>query len=142
MMAANRGAETCSEYCGETIAARAASQLGVPFRLHAALPGHALDCVGLTAFAAQLPGPFGYHLRGDFAGTISAYLYRHGFMVLDGDSAHQPGDIILAQTAVRQQHLMISARGGFIHAHAGLGRVVWMPHPAPWPILRAWRMEG
>jgi murein DD-endopeptidase / murein LD-carboxypeptidase len=126
----------------ETIAARAASQLGVPFRLHAALPGQALDCVGLTAYAAQLPGPFIYQLRGGFSDRISDYLCAHGFTALDSIGAVQTGDILLAQTAARQQHLMISARGGFIHAHAGLGRVVWMPRPAPWPILRAWRMEG
>ena len=124
---------------GDRIAARAMRQIGVPFRLHAALPGTALDCVGLIAHAAELSGNFDYRLRGDFAAKTSAYLQGMGFAPLVADAELVPGDILMAQTAVRQQHLMIYAGGGYIHAHAGLGRVVLMPAPSPWPILCGWR---
>ncbi len=129
---------------GARIASRAAGQIGVPFRLHAKLPGTALDCVGLVAHAAQLSGKFEYQLRGDFTAKISEHLQGLGFALLNGDAPilpgdFLPGDIVMAQTATRQQHLMIYALGGFIHAHAGLGQVVLMPAPSPWPILCGWR---
>jgi murein DD-endopeptidase / murein LD-carboxypeptidase len=128
---------------GERVAARALQQLDVPFRLHAALPGTALDCVGLVAHAAKIPGEFEYQLRGDFIVQISARLKSSGYRLVKDVSAFLPGDIVLAQTATRQQHLMIfSANGtadGFVHAHAGLGRVVLMPLPSPWPIICGWR---
>jgi murein DD-endopeptidase / murein LD-carboxypeptidase len=127
----------------DRIAARALQQLGVPFRLHAALPGTALDCVGLAAHAAKISGVFEYQLRGDFTAQISDQLKRSGFKRLKSCAAFLPGDIVLAQTATRQQHLMIFTAGatasGFIHAHAGLGRVVLMPLPSPWPIISGWR---
>lgn len=129
------------------IAARALQQLDVPFRLHASLPGTALDCVGLAAHAAQISGVFEYQLRGDFTAQISARLKQSGFKRIAGDAEFLPGDIVLAQTATRQQHLMIftaggaagAATSGFVHAHAGLGRVVLMPLPSPWPITCGWR---
>ena len=124
---------------GHRIAARAMQQLGVAFRLHAALPGTALDCVGLIAHAAELSGNFDYRLRGDFAAKTGSYLQGMGFAPLAADADLVPGDILMVQTAVRQQHLMIYAGGGYIHGHAGLGRVVLMPAPSPWPILCGWR---
>ncbi len=124
---------------GARIVARAVQQIGVPFRLHAALPGTALDCVGLIAHAAEISGTFAYQLRGDFADKTDAHLQNLGFVRLDAGSEFVPGDILMVRTAARQQHLMICVSGGFIHAHAGLGRMVLMPAPSPWPILCGWR---
>jgi murein DD-endopeptidase / murein LD-carboxypeptidase len=133
---------------GERVAARALQQLDVPFRLHAALPGTALDCVGLVAHAAKISGMFEYQLRGDFTVQVSAHLKSSGYRLVKDDllkaeAAFLPGDIVLVQTALRQQHLMIfsanGTAGGFVHAHAGLGRVVLMPLPSPWPIICGWR---
>ncbi|MFM6828852.1 MAG: hypothetical protein ACKOVA_00735 [Novosphingobium sp.] len=39
-----------------------------------------------------------------------------------------------------QPHLVIAVQGGFVHAHAGLGRVTFLPAPLPWPIARQWRL--
>lgn len=33
-----------------------------------------------------------------------------------------------------QPHLLIVVPGGFVHAHAGLGRVTFLPDPLLWPI--------
>jgi hypothetical protein len=34
---------------------------------------------------------------------------------------------------------MIWTARGLVHAHAGLGRAVLMPPPAPWPVRGIWR---
>jgi uncharacterized protein YfaT (DUF1175 family) len=111
--------------------------------LHASLPGVALDCVGLIRYSAEIGGAFGYRLRGDFGASGNALLTNEGFFVLANTIAEEgdflPGDIVAVQTAPMQQHLMIWVPGGFVHAHAGLGCVVLMPPPSPWPILNIWR---
>ena len=51
-----------------------------------------------------------------------------------------PGDLILARPGPAQHHLLVaSGPDRFIHAHAGLRRVVAMPGPLPWPVLHRWR---
>jgi hypothetical protein len=37
---------------------------------------------------------------------------------------------------------MVHADNGWVHAHAGLRRVVHMPGPSPWPIIALWRFCG
>jgi murein DD-endopeptidase / murein LD-carboxypeptidase len=123
----------------QQIAARAKSQIGVPFRLYAALPGVALDCAGLAAYAAGIGEQTGYRLRGDFEGRIGEALQHAGLVRKAAKTSIETGDIILVQTAPQQQHLMIFDNGIFIHAHAGLGRVAAMPAPSPWPIIAIWR---
>ncbi len=130
MMDAKRGQRTES---------RAISQLGVPFRLHGRLPGIALDCIGLAGHAAEFPVPSDYALRGDFGQRISAFLENTGFIAGDPVTPTEAGDIVIAQTAPNQMHIMIAVRGGFAHAHAGLRRVVLMPIPSPWLILSRWQ---
>src|SRR3546814_11269985 len=49
-----------------------------------------------------------------------------------------PGDIVLVQAGVRQFHVMVFTGEGFIHAHAGLRRVVAMPGESPWPVIGVW----
>lgn len=51
-----------------------------------------------------------------------------------------PGDVLLVRPGPAQVHLLVCARDGrFVHAHAGLRRVVAMPGPHGWPVLRHWR---
>jgi murein DD-endopeptidase / murein LD-carboxypeptidase len=118
---------------------RAISQLGVSFRLHGRLPDIALDCIGLAGHAAEFPVPSDYALRGDFEPRISAFLEQVGFAACEPNTPEAAGNIVLAQTAPNQLHIMIAVQGGFVHAHAGLRRVVLMPVPGPWPILRRWQ---
>jgi murein DD-endopeptidase / murein LD-carboxypeptidase len=128
-----------AEQRGERTARRAIEQVGVAFRLHAMLPGTALDCVGLTAHAAELFGDFQYQLRGDFEARICRFLTSQGFVKAIGIGEAASGDIALALTAPRQQHLMVCVPGGYVHAHAGLGQIVMMPAPSPWPIACIWQ---
>lgn len=128
-----------AEQRGERTARRAREQIGVAFRLHAMLPGTALDCVGLVAHAAELSGDFHYQLRGDFEDRICRFLRGRDFLRTGDIGEAAPGDIALALTAPRQQHLMVCVPGGYVHAHAGLGQTVMMPAPSPWPIACIWR---
>jgi hypothetical protein len=50
------------------------------------------------------------------------------------------GDVALVRPGPMQLHLMIACPGGFVHAHAGLRRVVEMPGGSPWPLLSWWRV--
>ena len=127
----------------ERIAAQALDLLGAPFRLHGRSRTTGLDCVGLAALAAQQAGvrvdrlPV-YQLRGMSLGNAEAALRSAGFEPVDGAGE---GDLLIAQSGPMQLHLMIQTPRGLVHAHAGLGRVVLMPLPSPWPILGRWRLS-
>ena len=55
--------------------------------------------------------------------------------------AAREGDLALVRPGPLQLHLMIVVSGGHVHAHAGVGRVVEMPGPSPWPVIGYWRAE-
>ena len=118
MSAADRAAQ---------VVAAARALVGVPFRLHGR-DRDGLDCVGLAALALGRTGPGAYGLRsGDFA-RAQDWLAAAGL-----------GDLALVRPGPLQLHLMIGTGAGFVHAHAGLGRVVETPGLSPWPVLGWWR---
>ena len=125
--------------------AHAAEQLvGVPFRLHGRDPATGLDCIGLFAAAMALAGravevPTGYTLR---LRELARWLpdpASCGFALAAGPL--QPGDAVLLRPGPGQVHLTIAgSAGGWIHAHAGLRRVV---HDAQMPagrVITCWRL--
>lgn len=123
------------------MAAEALAMVGAPFRLHGRVNETGLDCVGLVALAAIRAGvkvaPLpAYQLRGMGLIRVEECLRGVGFSPV---RAGVTGDIILARSGPLQLHLMILTGGGLVHAHAGLGRVVLMPAPSPWPVLGTWR---
>jgi len=123
------------------LADAALALVGTPFRLHGRCPESGLDCVGLVAAAMARCGhnvhaPSGYSLRRVEAGSLLHFARLSGLVESDGD-----GDVVLAAVNPVQQHLLIAAPGGFVHAHAGLGRVTFMPGPSPWPIICQWRRQ-
>jgi hypothetical protein len=62
-----------------------------------------------------------------------------GFVVATG--APHPGDVLLVRIGPCQFHLLIAASSGrFIHAHAGLRRVVCCDGPIEWPVVHHWRL--
>ena len=101
------------ERAAEVVAA-ARALVGVPFRLQGR-DRDGLDCVGVAALALGRAAPRGYGLR---SGDTAKALVR-------------PGPL--------QLHLMVGTGAGFVHAHAGLRRVVEMPGESPWPIIGWWR---
>lgn len=129
---------------GAALAVAAERLVGVPFRLHGRDPERGLDCVGLVAAALAATGrvvraPTGYRLR---PGCIDGFLEaaeRSGLIDAEGPAA--PGDVLLVRAGPAQPHLVVAASwGDFVHAHAGLGRVVLTPPPLGWPVERRWRL--
>ena len=126
----------------DRIAAEALALIGVPFRLHGRSPLTGLDCVGLAALAVtRAGGRIGalpdYRLRGTSVERVERALRAAGFAPVETAA---PGTLLVARSGPMQLHLMIAARGGAVHADAGLGRVVLMPAPSPWPVLGQWRL--
>lgn len=122
------------------IVAAARAMMGTPFRLHGR-GGDGIDCVGLAAVALRAAGhvgpvPRAYGLRSGDAGRARDWLAAAG---LSPVAKPMPGDLALVRPGPMQLHLMIHVPGGFVHAHAGLGRVVEMPGACPWPSMGHWR---
>lgn len=123
----------------DAIVARARGCLGARFRPQGRDPALGLDCVGLAgvAFAIEaLPG--GYALRGGEAADVASAILAAGLRPV-ADACI--GDLVLARCGPGQLHLAVLVPGGFVHADAGLGRVVERPGALPWPVLGAWRRE-
>lgn len=123
------------------LAEAAVELLGVPFRLHGRDPATGLDCVGLVAEAMRRAGfrpvpPEGYAMR-----TASPHRLVHFAAASGLTSVPEGGDVVLAMINPLQPHLLITTPGGFVHAHAGIGRVTAMPGPLPWPATMQWRVN-
>ena len=122
----------------EAIAQGALAAVGTRFRLHGR-GADGLDCVGLVAVALRAGGyagvvPTGYSLRSGDWGVLDRVLVR----VVEA----RPGDVLLMAAGPGQLHLGIRTDAGFVHADAGLRRVVERPGMPPWPVIGTWRMEG
>lgn len=129
---------------GEDLAAAATGLIGTRFRLGGRDPAQGLDCIGLLQAALTRCGrtvalPHGYTLR---INNLSAWLpdpERLGFAPTEGPA--QAGDVVLCQPGPAQFHLAIrAAPTGWIHAHAGLRKVVRQSELPDGPILHHWRL--
>ncbi|WP_410971081.1 hypothetical protein, partial [Salmonella sp. SAL04269] len=49
------------------------------------------------------------------------------------------GDVLLMRAGPGQLHLAVKTAHGFVHADAGLGRVVERPGDPGWEVLSIWR---
>lgn len=130
---------------GVQLAQAAASFIGTPFRLNGRSAEAGLDCVGLVAASLTNIGrkpvlPMGYELRNRKIDVFLQSAQASGLIEAAGQI--RAGDIVLVAPGPGQQHLLIAENNtSFIHAHAGLRRVVRMPGPPPWPIIRHWRLS-
>lgn len=123
----------------DDFAAAAAALLGAPFRLGGRDPATGVDCVGLVAGALGVDGPQGYALRNSCIARHLAFVERAGFVPTREPLA--PGDLILAIPGPAQHHLLVALGAAqFVHAHAGLRRVVIHSGSLPWPELARWRL--
>lgn len=129
---------------GTDLARAAASFIGSPWRLHGRDPDTGLDCIGLLAAALEridrpVMLPTGYPLR---LRRLDGWLpdpASLGFASAAGTL--QAGDVVLLQPGPAQVHLAIAAeRGGWIHAHAGLRRIVHQSALPSGPVLGQWRL--
>ena len=127
---------------GAALAAAAEALVGTPFRLHGR-DEWGLDCVGLVIAALKATGCepealADYQLRQRDIRPWLGCIAQLGLQVATGPIA--PGDVLLVRPGAAQHHLLVASRsGGFVHAHAGLRRVVHSPAPLTWPVLRHWR---
>lgn len=122
-------------------AAAALELIGARYRLHGRNPAEGLDCVGVVAAALRRSGraavaPHGYTMRQADCSALERFAGPNGFIKVERD-----GDLVLVMANPVQPHLLIRVPGGFVHAHAGLGRVVFLPGETPWPITCEWRLR-
>ncbi|MFZ2995091.1 peptidoglycan endopeptidase [Sphingobium sp.] len=122
---------------GMEVVARARAIVGAPFRLHGRCAVQGVDCVGLAMLALGRDGPDAYGLRMRDVARAAGWLRAAGLRAVE---VAMPGDVLLVRPGPLQLHLMICVPGGFIHAHAGLRRVVEMPGASPWPVAGCWRL--
>ena len=131
---------------GLALAAAAERLVGTPFRLHGRDPARRLDCVGLvaaslTAIGRPVSAPLGYRLRQVGIDRFLDAAARSGLANAEGPV--EPGDVLLVRPGPAQHHLVVAASGGgFVHAHAGLGRIVLTPAPLEWPVAHHWRLAA
>ncbi|WP_294395363.1 peptidoglycan endopeptidase [uncultured Sphingomonas sp.] len=121
----------------EEIVARARACVGARFRPHGRDPAFGLDCVGVAAVAFRRDVPTGYPLRGGHAGGIAGIIDRMGLIRVAG--ASQAGDLLLLRVGHAQFHLAVRTGEGFVHADAGLRRVVETPGEPVGDMVACWR---
>ncbi len=128
---------------GVDLAKAAEALVGTRFRLHGRDPATGLDCIGLLAAAMAALGraiavPTGYSLR---LSGLTQWLpdpATMGFTVTDTPS--RPGDVVMLRLGAGQFHLAIAGNQCWVHAHAGLRRVVRQPDLPSGELLHHWRL--
>ena len=131
---------------GPDLARAARTLVGVPFRLHGRDPATGLDCIGVLEAALRACGvpvrlPCDYTLRARRLPPLGGWAGRLGFA--RAAEPVRPGDVIMLRPAGYQHHLAIAATPHrFVHAHAGLRRVVEGPLPRDWVQMGHWRCSA
>lgn len=134
----------------EHFARAAEASVGVPFRLYGRDRRSGLDCVGLVANAlgesgANIPPLPPYALRNSDYAFAERFVTRCGFVTVGRANPVRRGDLMMVMPGPAQRHLLVAAGcDRFIHAHAGLRRVVAVTldlHAADsWLIAHHWRL--
>ncbi|WP_067737902.1 NlpC/P60 family protein [Novosphingobium naphthalenivorans] len=131
---------------GAKLAQAARGLTGVPFRLHGRDPQRGLDCIGVLEAACRACGinvrlHVRYTLHARSLPPLAGIARLLGLTETQGRA--EPGDVLLVRPGPCQHHLVIAAGADrFVHAHAGLRRVVEGPLPATWPTARHWRLPS
>jgi hypothetical protein len=120
-------------------AERARALIGTPFRPQGRR-SEGLDCVGVAmatfGFAAD-DVRRNYSMRGDHLREVREFLGRQFRRVPRAQL--RSGDLMLMEIADDQLHIGVKTIAGFVHAHAGLRKVVETPGVPDWPLLGVYR---
>lgn len=125
----------------DDLARAARSLVGVPFRPYGRDPASGLDCLGVLLAARGLPLtlPGRPPLRSRRPPATAETAAALGFEPAAGPM--RAGDVVLTRPGALQHHIAIAtAPDRFVHAHAGLRRVVESPLPDAWPVAGHWRL--
>lgn len=120
-------------------AERACALVGTRFRAQGRTQA-GLDCVGviLRTFGINpAAARRNYRLRGDHRSELEQSLLEEFRNV--PRCWLRPGDVMLMRVAEDQFHLGVRTAQGFVHAHAGIGRVVETPGLTGWPVAGVYR---
>lgn len=133
---------TASERLGEA----ALGLVGVPFRMHGRDPATGLDCVGVAVAALARIGrpvtlPADYRMRGGRLHRFDRWAASCGFVAAPAQGLAATGDVLLCAAGPQQFHVMIDCGAVLVHAHLGLRRVIAVPPPVTWLVLRRWRLD-
>lgn len=134
------------EKLGKRLGEAAFALVGSPFRLHGRDPATGLDCVGVAVAALELIGrpvrpPADYRMRGGSPFRFDLWAAGCGLAPVPAQALPACGDVLLCAPASRQFHVMIDCADMLVHAHIGLRKVVAVPPPVAWPVLRRWRLQ-
>lgn len=131
---------------GVALAEAARALVGVPYRRDGRDPATGLDCVGVIAAALAAIGrtpalPLRSTLRRREPPDLSAIATGAGlFRVTGGITA---GDVLLVRCGAVQWHALVAiTEARFVHAHAGLRRVVLGPADPAWATAAHWRLTA
>lgn len=130
----------------DAVADAARALIGARFRPQGRDPVFGLDCIGLAAasFAAagmRIDAPRDYPQQGGDPVRIGELIEAAGLDRID-PAAARAGDLLLLEAGPAQYHLAIRTAQGFVHADAGLRRVVETPGAPRWAVIGAWRARG
>ncbi|WP_380874220.1 hypothetical protein ACFB49_46520 [Sphingomonas sp. DBB INV C78] len=121
------------------IVARARACVGARFRPQGRSAADGLDCVGVAGIAFGVTAlPRDYVLRGVALARVEAAAEAAGLRRIEAEGG-AAGDLLLVEAGPAQVHLLVATAAGFVHADAGLRRVVETPGPPRWPVLAVWR---
>jgi hypothetical protein len=95
----------------------------------------------LEACGCLRRSPEGYGMRNRSIAPMLVLAEENGLAPAEGEI--EAGDILLVRPGAGQHHLLIAIEGErFVHAHAGLRRVVAQPGPLPWATEGRWRLQN
>ncbi|MDQ3247071.1 MAG: peptidoglycan endopeptidase [Pseudomonadota bacterium] len=122
---------------------RAKALVGCRFRPQGRNARTGLDCLGVvleTFGIAADAARADYLFRGDHGGELKSgllvYFRRISMRQL------RSGDLLLLRAAADQFHLAVKSDAGFIHADAGLRKVVETPGAPRWPVIAMYRRRS
>lgn len=120
-------------------AERARALVGTRFRPQGR-GSEGMDCVGVAMAVFDVPAENvrrDYRIRGDHEAEIRAWLANLFCRVRRNEL--RSGDLMLMRVAKDQLHLGVRTERGFVHAHAGVKRVVETPGIPEWPLAAVYR---